>query len=57
VLAGAAVTGAHPAEAADRMVRIVEVVDPDPAQVGPLDEGYQRLTDELRRRGWLDDGA
>ena len=57
VLAGAAVTGAHPAEAADRMVRIVEVIDPDPAQVGPLEEGYRRLTDELRRRGWLDDGA
>jgi len=55
VLAGAAVTGAHPAEAADRMVRIVEVIDPDPAQVGPLEEGYRRLTDELRRRGWLDD--
>ena len=55
VLAGGVVTGAHPAEAADRMVRIVEVIDPDPAQVGPLEEGYRRLTDELRRRGWLDD--
>jgi D-ribulokinase len=55
VLAAAALTGALPAEAADRMVRGVEVVDPDPAQAGPLEEGYRRLTDELRRRGWLDD--
>jgi D-ribulokinase len=31
------------------------VVDPDPAQAGPLEEGYRRLTDQLRRRGWLDD--
>jgi hypothetical protein len=31
------------------------VVDPDPTQVGPLEEGYRRMTDELRRRGWLDD--
>ena len=57
VLAAAALTGALPAEAADRMVRSAEVVDPDPAQIGPLEEGYRRLIDELRRRGWLDDGA
>ena len=55
VLAAAGCTGASPAEAADRMVRAVEVVDPDPAQVGPLEAGYRRLTSELRRRGWLDD--
>ena len=39
VLAAAALTGALPAEAADRMVRSAEVVDPDPAQTGPLEEG------------------
>jgi xylulokinase len=55
VLAAAALTAGLPAEAADRMVRGGEVVDPDPAQIGPLEEGYRRLTDELRRRGWLDD--
>jgi sugar (pentulose or hexulose) kinase len=55
VLASAALTGELPAEAADRMVRTAEVVDPDPVQVGLLEEGYRRLTDELRRRGWLDD--
>jgi D-ribulokinase len=54
VLAAAALTGALPAEAADRMVRSAEVVDPDPAQTGPLAESYRRLIDELRRRGWLD---
>jgi sugar (pentulose or hexulose) kinase len=55
VLAAATLTGATPVEAADRMVRQAEVVDPDPAQVGPLDAAYRRLTDELRRRGWLED--
>jgi sugar (pentulose or hexulose) kinase len=55
VLAAAALTGGSLAEAADRMVQAAEVVDPDPTQVGPLEEGYRRLTDELRRRGWLDD--
>ncbi|MGY1693127.1 FGGY family carbohydrate kinase [Geodermatophilus sp. SYSU D01105] len=55
VLAAAALAGAAPAETADRMVRAAEVVDPDPAQVGPLEEGFRRLVDELRRRGWLDD--
>ena len=54
VLAAAALTGTPPAEAADRMVRSAEVVDPDPAQSGPLEEGYRRLIDELERRGWLD---
>jgi xylulokinase len=55
VLAAAALTGARPAEAADRMVRTAEVVDPDPAQAGRLEEGYRRLVAELHRRGWLDD--
>jgi xylulokinase len=55
VLAAAAVTGAPPVEAADGMVRRAEVVDPDPAQAGPLEEGYRRWVAELRRRGWLDD--
>jgi hypothetical protein len=39
------------------MVRGAEVVDPDPAQIASLEEGYRRLTDELRRRGWLDDAT
>ncbi|MGY1592113.1 FGGY-family carbohydrate kinase [Geodermatophilus sp. SYSU D00708] len=55
VLAAAALTGAPPAEAADRMVRTAAVVAPDPAQAGPLEEGYRRLVAELHRRGWLDD--
>ncbi|MBB3083809.1 FGGY-family carbohydrate kinase [Geodermatophilus sabuli] len=55
VLAAAAVTGTPPVDAADAMVRRAAVVDPDPAQVGPLEEGYRRLAGELRRRGWLDD--
>jgi xylulokinase len=55
VLAAAAVTGAPPVAAADRMVRRAEVVDPDPGQAGPLEEGYRRLVTELHRRGWLDD--
>jgi xylulokinase len=55
VLAAAALTGVPPADAADRMVRTAEVVDPDPAQTGPLEEGYRRLVAELDRRGWLDD--
>jgi sugar (pentulose or hexulose) kinase len=54
VLAAAVLTGGRLAETADRMVRGVEVIDPDPAEVGPLEDGYRRLTDELRRRGWLD---
>jgi xylulokinase len=55
VLAAAALTGGTPGDTADRMVRAAEVVEPDPAEVGPLEDGYRRLTDELRRRGWLDD--
>jgi sugar (pentulose or hexulose) kinase len=55
VLAAAALTGDPVPATADRMVRSTAVVDPDPAQVGPLDEAYRRLTTELRHRGWLDD--
>ena len=55
VLAAAALSGGTPGATADLMVRAAEVVDPDPAEVGPLEVGYRRLTDELRRRGWLDD--
>ncbi|MGY1643503.1 FGGY-family carbohydrate kinase [Geodermatophilus sp. SYSU D00703] len=57
VLAAAALTGTSPAQAADRTVRTAEVVDPDPAQAGPLEEGYRRLVAELSRRGWLDEGT
>src|SRR5690606_32429807 len=46
--------GRHrPAEPAARMVRIREVIDPDPTVSTPLAEGYIRLVDELERRGWL----
>jgi len=55
VLAAAVLTGDPVPATADRMVRSAAVVDPDPAQVGPLDEAYCRLTSELRHRGWLDD--
>ncbi|MGY1601463.1 FGGY-family carbohydrate kinase [Geodermatophilus sp. SYSU D00815] len=53
VLAAAARAGEPVAAAADRLVVPAAVVDPDPRQTGPLDEGYRRLTGELRRRGWL----
>jgi xylulokinase len=55
VLAAAALNGEPVPATADRIVGTAAVVDPDPAQVAPLEEAYLRLTTELRRRGWLDD--
>ena len=55
VLAAASLTGRPLAETAARLVRRAEVVDPDPAQAGALEDGYRRLLAELHRRGWLDD--
>ncbi|WP_138735009.1 xylulokinase, partial [Modestobacter excelsi] len=55
LLAAAAWTGSTLAATTGRAVRPAEVVDPDPAQVDALEEGYQRLLAELCRRGWLDD--
>jgi xylulokinase len=54
LLAAAAWTGSTLAATTGRAVRAAEVVDPDPAQVDALEEGYQRLLAELRRRGWSD---
>jgi xylulokinase len=54
LLAAAAWTGTTLAATTGRAVRPAEVVDPDPAQLDALEEGYQRLLAELRRRGWLD---
>jgi D-ribulokinase len=56
LLAAASWTGSTLARTTGRAVRPAEIVDPDPAQVGALEEGYQRLLAELRRRGWLDGG-
>jgi xylulokinase len=55
LLAAAAWTGSTLAATTGRAVRPAEVVDPDPAQVDALEEGYQRLLAELRRRHWWDD--
>jgi sugar (pentulose or hexulose) kinase len=55
LLAAAAWAGSTLSGTTDRAVRPAEVVDPDPAQVDALEEGYQRLLAELRRRGWLYD--
>uniref|UniRef100_UPI00110CEC02 xylulokinase n=1 Tax=Modestobacter altitudinis TaxID=2213158 RepID=UPI00110CEC02 len=54
LLAAAAWTGSTLPATTGRAVRPAEVIDPDPAQVGALEEGYQRLLAELRRRDWLD---
>jgi xylulokinase len=54
VLAAAALVGEPVRAGVDRLVRTCAVVDPDPRQVQPLEEAYQRLSAELRRRGWLD---
>lgn len=55
---GMAVLAAAPpgqlAVTAERMVRIVERYEPDPATAGRHDEAYDRMCAELTRRGWLD---
>jgi len=55
VQAAAASSGAPLARTAARMVRPAEVVEPDPTEADLLEDGYQRLLVELRRRGWLDE--
>jgi xylulokinase len=48
------VAGRALGDVTSRAVRPELVVDPDPAQVAGLEEGYQRLLAELRSRGLLD---
>jgi sugar (pentulose or hexulose) kinase len=49
----AAAAGHKVADVAGEMVRIREVIDPRPDQVGRFREPYLRLVDELARRGWV----
>lgn len=55
---GSAVLAAAPpgelAATAERMVRIAEVVDPDPARGARFAEPYDRLRGALTERGWLE---
>ena len=53
ILATAATTGEPVAAAARRMSRTAAVFEPRDAMRAHLDEQYERLTAELRRRGWL----
>ncbi|MEA2195111.1 MAG: D-ribulokinase [Solirubrobacteraceae bacterium] len=53
ILATAATGGERVADAARRMARTRAVYEPRPAMRAHLDEQYERLTGELRRRGWL----
>jgi sugar (pentulose or hexulose) kinase len=54
---GSAVLAAAPpgrlAETARAMVRIGRRFEPDPARADELTDGYHRLVDALRKRGWL----
>jgi D-ribulokinase len=54
---GSAVLAAAPpgrlAETAQAMVRIRHRFEPDPSRTDELTEGYLRLADALRERGWL----
>jgi sugar (pentulose or hexulose) kinase len=49
----AASAGGGLAEAAARMVRTREVIEPRPDRAAPIVERYLRLVAELERRGWL----
>ncbi|HEX6446762.1 MAG TPA: FGGY family carbohydrate kinase, partial [Streptosporangiales bacterium] len=50
----AAASGGSVAEAAGRMVRVRETLDPRPGAAGRFAAAYLRLVDELAGRGWLD---
>jgi sugar (pentulose or hexulose) kinase len=58
---GSAVLAAAPpgrlAETARAMVRIARRFEPDPARADELTDGYHRLVDALRERGWLGEYA
>lgn len=49
----AAASGLDPAEAAARMVRVRETVEPGPGPGAAHDDAYLRLVGELESRGWL----
>ena len=53
ILAAAAARGEPLAAAARRMSHTRAVLEPRPAMRAHLDEQYERLAAELRRRGWL----
>jgi sugar (pentulose or hexulose) kinase len=53
ILAMAAARHEPVADAARRMSRTQTVLEPRPGMRGHLDEQYERLVAELRRRGWL----
>lgn len=53
VLAASAIDDGELASTIDRMVHVVETVDPVADEVEPLEERYQLLCGELRRRGLL----
>ena len=57
ILATAAADGQPVADAARRMSRTREVIEPRAAMRAHLDEQYARLVAELERRGWLEAGA
>lgn len=54
VLAASASEGRHICDVARQMVRIREVIDPQPARSAGLHELYLQFVDEMTRRGWLD---
>jgi sugar (pentulose or hexulose) kinase len=54
ILATATARGEHVADAARRMSRTRTVFEPRVDMRAHLDEQYERLVAELRRRGWLD---
>lgn len=54
VLAFSASTGTPLSAAAARFASTAETIEPDPSETGPLRENYERLREELRRRGYLD---
>ena len=55
ILAAAAVAEEPVAQAARRMSRTLEVIEPRAARRPHLDAQYARLLDELGRRGWLEE--
>ncbi len=55
VLAAAATVHDGLAQAVKEMVHPVQLVEPDPAEIGPLDAAYHRFLAALRRRGYLPD--
>lgn len=56
-LAAAAHTDSTLADVTKRLMPDAEVIEPDVSQAGRLDDNYERLCEELRRRGYLQVGA